>query len=272
MTRVDENEQAVDLVLVDEVDACQGQHLDIVGGDFGDVVVVHVGALLGVELGAVAAAEFVAVVAVIVVAGGEQDAHLRLDVGDGKGDLGEGAGLVEEVHGEAVGQEFLCDDLGEVAAADAAVVADDDLVEALVAAEFSHAGAGEQEDDVVDGVGALEDGGVQSLVFHLNDAVAVTCHEAADAAGAEAHFLAEGIDDFLPFSGVHGGEDALADVGGNAEEVLVGEPLLQEAHGVFLGHVIALAVYFFFLEGGIEVAVNSPGDFVEVNFLHDQMM
>ena len=109
----------------------EGTEPNVVGHDIDNVFVIHLVALLGIELRAVAAREFVSVVAIVVMAGGEQDSDVGFDVlaGNGVGHFRIRTGLVEEVNRVVVREKQFRHNAGEIVAANATVVADDNLAE-----------------------------------------------------------------------------------------------------------------------------------------------
>ena len=236
----------------------EAHELDAVGRGRGDVVVVHLVALLRIELRAVGRGELVAVVPVVVVAGRDEDAHVRLEVRDGERHLGIRARLVEEVDRVAVGEEQLGNHAGEVLPPHAAVVADDDALEGrvLVLPELRHTDGGLQEDDLVDGVRPLEDGHVDAFLIHLHDGVAVEGHHAPDAARAEAEVLPVGIDDILPPFPLDGAEDALFQARGDPVDVRVFEPQFEVRRRVRHG-------------GPVQLFVDAPGGAGFVQIVQD---
>ncbi|OPZ68490.1 MAG: hypothetical protein BWY83_02303 [bacterium ADurb.Bin478] len=138
---------------------------DVVKVHFGDVFVKNDVAFFFLELGAGPGGQFVAVVAAVVVAGGDEDAEISAQIGDGEGQLRIRAGFIEQIDLDACGEKDLGDQLGKGLALNAAVIADHHFMQPVLRGVLGHAGGFDHQHDIVDGVGTFENGCLNALLI-----------------------------------------------------------------------------------------------------------
>ena len=245
------------------------QEGDLVRSRFPDVVVVDDRSFPGRKLRSRPGGKLVAIVSSVVMARRDQDAHVGAQRRYGEGHFRVRAGFVEEVDFQPLGEEHSGYQPGEILARHPAVVADDDGPEPMGGRVLRDARGLQQENDVVEGIRPLEDGGVHAVPGEDQQFFVRHGGFAAYARRAELDLVHVGFDQFVPPGRFDGASQSVAEPGGQPADVRVGQPAAQIRNHVQTGlfvepFVDQPAAELFFEEAG-DPGIRLPNDGVVVD-------